>query len=409
MRAVKSRDTKPELAVRAIVRGLGFGYRLHSGDLPGRPDLVFRGRKKVIFVHGCFWHSHAGCKASRLPRTRREWWREKLSRNVERDIRNLKLLHETGWDSLVIWECELKSPKTAIERIKDFLVNEETPHDVDKYPVKNDFSSSNQLEDAPERVRKETIMSEAPQLETDGLDVERRLPEGFKAKTDVVAKTVKITKGRRSIHVPLKSFASVANVLAMFTEQGRLEELTDAAILTLKDEFTGSSTSITAAEMPAVSAAIAKFVATKPRRSSGAKITKPPTEVKASPSADLKVVKTAKKKPKLVSDTSDIPWSSALAREHSDDDFDMKLIKIAVSEKSAKKVLGLPGDKDLPSDCITLPGYEVTVEGNHVCWVVVENEATFHIIKTAFYKNGSTHRNFEGVVARLKFGVVPRA
>lgn len=409
MRAVKSQDTKPELKVRAIVRKLGIGYRLHSKDLPGKPDLVFRGRKKVIFVHGCFWHSHVGCSASRLPKTRREWWRDKLFKNAQRDTRNLKLLHQSGWDSLIVWECELKSPKTVIERIKDFLVNEETRHDVDKYPFKNDFSNSNPLEDAPERVRKETIMAEAPQLETDGLDIERRLPEGFKAKTDVVDKMVKITKGRRSIHIPLKSFASVANVLAMFTEHGRLEELTDASILTLKDEFTGSTTSITAAEMPAVSAAIAKFVAIKPRRSSSANTTKSSADVQTTSSADLKVVKTAKKKPKLVSDTSDSTWSSALVPEYSDADFDMKLIKIAVSEKSAKKMLGLPGDKGLPSDCIVLPGYEVTVEGNHVCWVVVENEATFHIIKTDFYKNGSTHRNFEGVVARLKFGVVPRA
>lgn len=119
MRSVRSSDTGPELYVRRIVRALHFGYRLRSRDLPGRPDLVFAGRKKVIFVHGCFWHGHV-CRAGMAPRTNINYWREKRAKNQARDARVVDALSEAGWDALVIWECEVNDSALP-SRIRGFL------------------------------------------------------------------------------------------------------------------------------------------------------------------------------------------------------------------------------------------------------------------------------------------------
>ena len=108
MRAVKGRDTGPELIVRRALWSAGLRYRLYDKNLPGRPDIVFPSRKLVIFVNGCFWHGHAGCPRSRIPKTRTEYWTQKIEGNKRRDIaarRNLKAL---GWKALTIWECEIK-------------------------------------------------------------------------------------------------------------------------------------------------------------------------------------------------------------------------------------------------------------------------------------------------------------
>lgn len=123
MRRVRSKDTKPELQVRRLVHGLGYRYRLHAGDLPGRPDLVFRPRRKAVFVHGCFWHRHEGCPRNRLPKSpeRRDFWRNKLDGNAQRDRRNQAALREMGWDVLVIWECETSRVDTLAEKITAFL------------------------------------------------------------------------------------------------------------------------------------------------------------------------------------------------------------------------------------------------------------------------------------------------
>jgi DNA mismatch endonuclease, patch repair protein len=120
MRAIRSKDMKPELALRGLVHKLGYRFRLHGKDLPGKPDLVFRSRRQVIFVHGCFWHSH-DCKAAHVPKSNRDYWEPKLERNKARDRKNLDVLTETGWKSLVIWECELKDIGAVIEKIKKFL------------------------------------------------------------------------------------------------------------------------------------------------------------------------------------------------------------------------------------------------------------------------------------------------
>lgn len=120
MRRIKSKDTAPELLVRRLVWGLGYRYRLYRKDLPGKPDLTFGPFKKIIFVHGCFWHQHNGCADARLPKSRQEYWVPKLQRNSRRDAEVLSLLQERGWKVLVIWDCETKLPDLA-ERIESFL------------------------------------------------------------------------------------------------------------------------------------------------------------------------------------------------------------------------------------------------------------------------------------------------
>lgn len=121
MRRITSKDTAPELFVRKITHGLGFRYRLHRHDLPGRPDMVFPSRRKVIFVHGCFWHMHSKCGAAHIPKTNRGYWRPKLLRNKARDIYNRAKLRREGWRCLVIWECQLHSPGTVVTRVRQFL------------------------------------------------------------------------------------------------------------------------------------------------------------------------------------------------------------------------------------------------------------------------------------------------
>lgn len=121
MQRIRSKDTKPELRVRQLVHSLGFRYRLHARELPGRPDLVFRRRRKVIFVHGCYWHVH-DCPLGRVaPATNAEFWRNKRQGNVDRDARNLAALAESGWYALVIWQCELADVPALTRRIRKFL------------------------------------------------------------------------------------------------------------------------------------------------------------------------------------------------------------------------------------------------------------------------------------------------
>jgi len=121
MSRVRSEGTKPEMIVRRLVHGLGYRYRLHGRSLPGTPDLVFASRKKVIFVHGCFWHRHPRCKNTRLPKSRLDFWKPKLEGNRRRDLRNQRKLRRLGWDFLVLWECETKDVEELAERIVAFL------------------------------------------------------------------------------------------------------------------------------------------------------------------------------------------------------------------------------------------------------------------------------------------------
>jgi DNA mismatch endonuclease, patch repair protein len=123
MSRVKGRDTAPEMLVRRIVHGLGYRYRLHRRDLPGCPDLTFGKRRKVIFVHGCFWHRHgdSACKLARLPKSRLDFWLPKLETNRGRDAKNQERIAAMGWKFLVIWECELGDQAMLKKRIRSFL------------------------------------------------------------------------------------------------------------------------------------------------------------------------------------------------------------------------------------------------------------------------------------------------
>ncbi|TBN17033.1 DNA mismatch endonuclease Vsr [Agrobacterium cavarae] len=121
MSRIRGKDTKPELVVRRLLFADGFRYRLHAADLPGRPDIVFRSRRKVIFVHGCFWHQHSGCRNANIPKTRTDFWITKLMSNVFRDQSVLHQLSEKGWSALVIWECETKDIDRLRVKLHEFL------------------------------------------------------------------------------------------------------------------------------------------------------------------------------------------------------------------------------------------------------------------------------------------------
>lgn len=109
MSRVKGKDTKPELVVRSFVHGLGYRFRLHRKDLPGKPDIVLPRHRKIIFVHGCFWHMHTCKKGKSTPATRAQFWQDKREGNKKRDKRNIRELKKLGWDVLVVWECQVKS------------------------------------------------------------------------------------------------------------------------------------------------------------------------------------------------------------------------------------------------------------------------------------------------------------
>jgi DNA mismatch endonuclease (patch repair protein) len=123
MGRVKNKNTAPEIKLRKLVFSMGFRYRLHCKDLPGHPDIVFRGRKKVIFMHGCFWHGHPDCKASKLPETRKDFWNTKINSNQVRDRENIRDLENLGWKVLIIWQCELNDVLNITEKIRSFLIS----------------------------------------------------------------------------------------------------------------------------------------------------------------------------------------------------------------------------------------------------------------------------------------------
>ena len=124
MSVIRSTGMRPEMLVRSLVHRMGYRFRLHAKDLPGKPDLVFRPRKKVIFVHGCFWHQQPkeACKDGRQPKSYTGYWSQKLARNMERDAANTARLRASGWKVLVLWECEVLKGGAALERrIRQFL------------------------------------------------------------------------------------------------------------------------------------------------------------------------------------------------------------------------------------------------------------------------------------------------
>ncbi|WP_082744955.1 very short patch repair endonuclease [Burkholderia savannae] len=120
MSRIRSFDTAPEMRVRKILWCLGYRYRLHDKRLPGKPDIVFWGRRKVIFVHGCFWHQHVGCADSKLPKSNIEYWHPKLRRNVERDASSVAALESAGWEVLIVWDCQTRATN-LLQILTDFM------------------------------------------------------------------------------------------------------------------------------------------------------------------------------------------------------------------------------------------------------------------------------------------------
>jgi DNA mismatch endonuclease (patch repair protein) len=120
MSRIRSKDTKPEIIVRKLIFSMGYRFRLHRRDLPGKPDIVFSGRKKVIFVHGCFWHAHT-CKRGFKPKMNVDFWQKKLEANKRRDEHTISTLSAMGWQTMTLWECELGDVERLADRIVEFL------------------------------------------------------------------------------------------------------------------------------------------------------------------------------------------------------------------------------------------------------------------------------------------------
>ena len=121
MGRIRGKNTSPELAVRSLIHKLGYRYKLYSKDLPGRPDMVFVRQKKVIFVHGCFWHGHKGCPKGKLPKSNLDYWKPKLKRNKKRDSQNQQMLESERWKVLTVWQCEVKNKENLRNRVTEFL------------------------------------------------------------------------------------------------------------------------------------------------------------------------------------------------------------------------------------------------------------------------------------------------
>jgi DNA mismatch endonuclease, patch repair protein len=123
MRAIRSKNMKPEMVVRSLAHRLGYRFRLHRKDLPGKPDMVFSSRRAVIFIHGCFWHQHPApnCKDARTPKSNTDYWQPKLARNQFRDAEHEATLRAQGWLVLVIWECQIKNEEALKQTLLEFL------------------------------------------------------------------------------------------------------------------------------------------------------------------------------------------------------------------------------------------------------------------------------------------------
>lgn len=124
MQAVRGYDTAPEMQVRRMLHAMGYRFRLHRKDLPGSPDVVLSRHRKIVLVHGCFWHGHIGCKRAKLPVNNASTWHAKIDNNRARDQRAIAALHDLGWDVLVIWECELREPAQVANHLREFITHE---------------------------------------------------------------------------------------------------------------------------------------------------------------------------------------------------------------------------------------------------------------------------------------------
>ena len=121
MSSIKGKNTKPEIVIRRLLHGAGYRFRIHVNLLPGKPDLYFSSRKKAVFVNGCFWHGHKGCRRARLPNSNKNFWRDKIQGNIQRDLKKRKELADMGIESFVVWECELSTIDNVMGNLKKFL------------------------------------------------------------------------------------------------------------------------------------------------------------------------------------------------------------------------------------------------------------------------------------------------
>jgi DNA mismatch endonuclease, patch repair protein len=130
MSRVSGKNTKPELIVRSLLHRMGYRFRLHRKDLPGKPDITLPKYKKVIFIHGCFWHGHKHCKRSSLPNTNREFWEHKIRSNAQRDYKNISSLTEKGWEVMVLWSCQIKNKEDLISKLIEFIENKKKEYSL---------------------------------------------------------------------------------------------------------------------------------------------------------------------------------------------------------------------------------------------------------------------------------------
>ena len=121
MRSVRQKRTKPEMVVRRGLHAMGYRFRTNLRTLPGSPDIAFTARHKAIFIHGCFWHRHPGCRLATTPKTRTEFWKNKFASNIERDARKTLELEECGWQVITVWECETRDPDSLLRRLQNFI------------------------------------------------------------------------------------------------------------------------------------------------------------------------------------------------------------------------------------------------------------------------------------------------
>ncbi len=129
MSHISGKNTKPEILVRSLLHRMGYRFRIHKKDLPGRPDICLPKHKKVIFVHGCFWHGHENCSRSKRPTTNVEFWNKKIDGNIERDKENIKKLRRLGWQTLMIWTCEIKNQEELKNKLISFIERQEFEQD----------------------------------------------------------------------------------------------------------------------------------------------------------------------------------------------------------------------------------------------------------------------------------------
>jgi DNA mismatch endonuclease, patch repair protein len=121
MSRIKGKDTKPEKLVRSLLHGMGYRFRLHVSELPGKPDIVLARHRKVVLVNGCFWHGHGACRKGKLPKSNSEFWEEKIGKNIERDRKVRRLLQREGWKVLTVWECQTKNGSKLASKLESFL------------------------------------------------------------------------------------------------------------------------------------------------------------------------------------------------------------------------------------------------------------------------------------------------